>query len=115
MSGNTDINMADVYVACRVPTRAWDDRRIEAPIGGECMTLHRVECLQTLESIDRQRVLCHFRAPDAESVRLVLRRLKIDVTRLWVKSRRNRAGVAHWRFAAYVGKVKKNKKERTEP
>lgn len=86
MSTNADINMADVYVECRIPKANCGDGRIETLNGARCMILHRVEWLHTLESIDRQRVLCHFRAPDAESVRLVLRRLKIDIARLWVKS-----------------------------
>lgn len=75
--------MTDVYVECLVPASA----RTCTNAGGDasvCLALHRVEWLRTLESVDSQRVLCHFRAPDAESVRVALRRMQIGVAALWI-------------------------------
>ncbi len=71
--------MTDVYVACRLPAalRQQDDAKA-------CLVLHRVQWLNTLERANSDHVLCHFRAPDAESVRSVLRRLRIDVDALWI-------------------------------
>lgn len=51
-----------------------------------CLTLHRVEWLRTLESVDSGRILCHFRAPDVESVRLALRRLELTIGSIWIDS-----------------------------
>ena len=76
--------LTDVFVECLVA----DDRGAQARrAAGEqalCFELHRVQWLETLESIDSRRVLCHFRAPDAEAVRQVLRRIDIPISALWV-------------------------------
>ena len=81
--------LTDVFVECLVT----NDRGAEARrVAGEqavCFELHRVQWLETLESIDSRRVLCHFRAPDAESVRQVLRRIDVPIAALWV-ARKNR-------------------------
>ena len=71
--------MTDVYVECQLPAalRQHDQARV-------CLALHRVQWLTTLKRPDSDRVLCHFRAPDAESVRIALRHLQIDINSLWI-------------------------------
>jgi len=49
-----------------------------------CFELYRVEWLGTLEAPDGDRLLCRFRAPDAEAVRVVFRNLGIRIDGLWV-------------------------------
>ena len=48
-----------------------------------CFDLHRVEWEESLLSADRMRLLCHFRRPDAESVRTALRSLDADMRIHW--------------------------------
>ncbi len=51
--------------------------------GAGCFELHRVAWLVSLLSSDGHRMLCHFRAADAESVRIALRTVGADMRRLW--------------------------------
>ena len=82
MNPDPAANLADVYVECLLPANA------SAGVGEaeacHCLTLHRVRWLRTLVSIDTRRVLCHFRAPDAESVRIALRGSKLGVGAVWI-------------------------------
>lgn len=82
MSGKP--GMADVYVECVVA----GDGKVEAQRAADeqalCFALYRVKWLQTLEPIDSERVLCRFRAPDAESVRQVLRRIDVRIESVWI-------------------------------
>ncbi len=48
-----------------------------------CSATHRVHIVRTLVSPDRTRVLCLYRAPDAESVRLVYHQAKVPVDTIW--------------------------------
>lgn len=48
-----------------------------------CALYRGVHCLQTLVSSDRQRVILELEAPDAESVRELLRQQKIVFERVW--------------------------------
>lgn len=54
---------------------------IEDSLG--CFGLHRVEWHESFLSADRTRMLCHFSAPDAESVRIALRQLDADMRNHW--------------------------------
>ena len=78
--------LSNIYVECLgpAPTGVQEDHPV--PDASLCLTLHRVEWLRTFESIDSSRCLCHFRAPDLESVRLALRRLDLAVGSIWVDS-----------------------------
>ncbi|NMG74993.1 nickel-binding protein [Aromatoleum diolicum] len=49
----------------------------------DCSRMHRVEWRGSLLSLDGRKLVCNFRAPDAESVRIVLRSGGADVRRLW--------------------------------
>lgn len=49
-----------------------------------CLQLHRVEWVGSLLSADGHRMVCHFRGPDAESVRIVMRTVGVvDLRCLW--------------------------------
>ena len=76
--------LTDVFVECLVANDRGAEARSAASEQALCFELHRVQWLKTLESIDSRRVLCHFRAPDAESVRQVLRRIDVPIAALWV-------------------------------
>lgn len=49
----------------------------------DCFELHRVEWRGSLLSLDGCKLVCNFRAPDAESVRIALRSGGADIRRLW--------------------------------
>ncbi len=91
MTGPQQLKLTDVYVDCRQTGSSRHPCAIVRD-AGPCLALHRVQWLKTLESTDSARLLCHFRAPDAESVRLALRRLGIRFEALWVDRRRSRLG-----------------------
>jgi hypothetical protein len=48
-----------------------------------CFDLHRVEWLASFLATDGGRMLCWYRAPDAESARLALRKLGSDMAGVW--------------------------------
>ena len=85
------MNLTDVYVECRIATGALP-RNLNA---GTCGLLHRVQWLRTVESQHSDRLLCHFRAPDAESVRNVLRGLDIEVDAVWTNRSRRASEASH--------------------
>ena len=70
------------------------ERRFDEPVtvesvqaiedaGAWCMELHQATFLRTFFSIDCKRMICLYRAPDAESVRLAQRQAKMPVERVW--------------------------------
>ena len=69
-------------------------RRFEEPVtldsvqaiedaGAWCLEAHNVRFLRTFFSRDRMRMICLYRAPDAESVRLAQRQAGMPVERVW--------------------------------
>jgi hypothetical protein len=80
--------MADVYVE-RSP------RAPSMPPGGhpadmaatDCFRLHRVHWQETRLSADGARLICRFRAPDAESVRIALTQSGIPYDAVWIGDR----------------------------
>lgn len=48
-----------------------------------CLDVHRVECRQSMLALGGERMLCHFRAPDLESARSVLRQYDADFDAVW--------------------------------
>lgn len=66
--------MTDVIVERLLPQPLEDDdlRAMQQGALG-CFDIHRVEWLGSLVSSDRCATFCHFRGPDAESVRIALR------------------------------------------
>src|SRR5262245_12567390 len=57
-----------------------------------CFDLHRVEWRGSLLAAGGRRLLCSFRAPDAESVRIALRSSGADAGRLWAGSMHDAPG-----------------------
>ena len=51
--------------------------------GQGCFELYRIEWLGSLLATDGHRMVCRFRAADAESVRIALRTVGADVSCLW--------------------------------
>jgi hypothetical protein len=74
--------MADVFVEWA--GRPSSDGRTQAEIEASgCFALHGVELQESFIADKARRVICHFRAPDAESVRLALRQGDISVDSIW--------------------------------
>lgn len=48
-----------------------------------CMAIHRIEWCGSLLSADGCEMFCHFRAPDAESLRIAMRSLPLPPARIW--------------------------------
>jgi hypothetical protein len=76
--------MSDVFLE-----RNWDEPLTTAILENMiedvhgCFGLYRVEWQESLLSTDGKKLLCHFRGPDAESVRVALRQGDADVSNLW--------------------------------
>ncbi|KPJ80351.1 MAG: hypothetical protein AMJ58_08895 [Gammaproteobacteria bacterium SG8_30] len=51
--------------------------------GAGCLENHRVRFVRTYFSADRRRMMCLYRAPDAESVRIAQREAGMPVERVW--------------------------------
>jgi hypothetical protein len=51
--------------------------------GAWCLENHNVKFVRTFFSSDRKRMICLYRAPDAESVRLAQRQAKMPVDSVW--------------------------------
>jgi hypothetical protein len=70
------------------------ERRFDEPVeldtvsaleasGAWCLETHRITFVRTFHSLDRRRMICLYRAPDAESVRLAQRQIGMPVERVW--------------------------------
>ena len=83
--GGTGGRLNDVFAARAVGAGYRSDKlRLAAAQGCGCLGLHRVRWLSARLSADGGQVIWQFRAPDAESVRLVLRNAGIGFGALWV-------------------------------
>jgi hypothetical protein len=51
--------------------------------GAGCLQTHRVRFLRTFSALDGRRMLCLYRAPDAESVRLAQHQAGVPLERVW--------------------------------
>jgi len=68
-----------------------DTRRIEL-----CLDLHGILLERSYLARDGERILCHFRAPDAESLRVALHVAGVDYDALWTGVVRNIPGAAEF-------------------
>ena len=76
--------MSDVFYLRPIdPPIALADVQIMAQHAGGCFNLHRVDWRQSFLADDGARMLCWYRAPDAESARLALRQLGSDMNAVW--------------------------------
>ena len=62
---------------------AVDDLQKIEDAGAWCMELHKVTFLRTFASEDCKRMICLYRAPDAESVRLAQAQAGMPLQRVW--------------------------------
>jgi hypothetical protein len=60
-----------------------DDLQAIEDAGATCLEMHGVTFVRTFFSLDRQRMLCLYRAPDAESVRIAQRQAKMPLDSVW--------------------------------
>ncbi len=51
--------------------------------GAWCLETHRVKFARTFFALDRERMICFYQAPDAESVRLAQRQAGMPVDAVW--------------------------------
>ena len=69
--------------------RQWEESRTDADLqqmsddSDECLARHRCEWNGSLLSTDRRDLVCHFSAPDTESVRIALRQAGSPFVRVW--------------------------------
>jgi len=78
------VGSADVLVERSFPAPvSFADVQALEDKGAWCLDEHRVTFVRTYFSSDRQRMLCRYRAPDAESVRFVNRRLSLPFDTAW--------------------------------
>jgi hypothetical protein len=95
VSARPESALVDVFVQRRFD--AADTRGRERPDSARlepCLDLHGIRCEQSYLARDGQRILCHFRAPDAESLRIALRVSGIDYDALWTGAVSHFAGAA---------------------
>ena len=80
----TDLAGATIFVerSFSAASRA-DAHCLSARDALPCLDLYRVNWVETLRSADGRRLLCRFRAPDAESVRRAMRCTGTAVDALW--------------------------------
>lgn len=81
MAGVRQYGMVDVFVEAR-PASAAAETLIDIAATG-CLELHRVAWQESFVSEEGRRMICHFRAPDAESVRLAFRQGGVPVESVW--------------------------------
>jgi hypothetical protein len=70
--------------------------RPDSPRVEPCLVLHGIRRERSYLARDGGRILCHFRAPDAESLRAALRAAGIDYDALWTGVVRNMPGAAEF-------------------
>ena len=84
--------MADVFVECNVEASLnGHDMGHLAHETKECRALYRVQFEESFSEKKGVRLICHFSAPDAESVRMALRCSGVDINSVW-------AGTIHERL-----------------
>ena len=75
---------ANVVVTRRFDTPvSLDDIQAIEDAGAWCLETYRVKFVRTFFSLDRRRMICLYRAPDAESVRQAQRQAEMPVEVVW--------------------------------
>jgi Protein of unknown function (DUF4242) len=62
-------------------------------MGEGCLRIHRVTFCGSLLSTDGMDLLCHFRSPDTESVRIAMRQLGSPPARIWACQTQDAPGI----------------------
>lgn len=87
--------MTDVFLERTFdPAISREDVLAMAANGSECFGLHRIGWHGSLLGADGRRMLCHFEAADAESVRIALRQLGAAIGSLWPGTVHRAAGTS---------------------
>jgi hypothetical protein len=82
--GGTGMAGANVLVSRQFPAAvALQDIQAIEDAGQVCLDNHRVRFVRTYFATDRRRMVCLYRAPDAESVRIAQREAGMPVERIW--------------------------------
>jgi hypothetical protein len=81
---SNDLDAANVLVARAFfqPVALEEIQAIEDK-GAWCLDAHNVKFIRTFFSVDRTRMICLYKAPDAESVRLAQRQAMMPVEDVW--------------------------------
>lgn len=87
MSAQPASAMVDVFVERRFPVNG--AATADLPDGARvrpCLDLHRAQWQASFIALNGDRLMCHFRAPDAESLRLALHSSGIAYDTLWASA-----------------------------
>jgi hypothetical protein len=88
-------DMADVFVEWTVESQLQEhDVQSLMHDSNACRDLHKVQFRESLLDEDGRRLICHFRAPDTESVRMALRCVGANIDDLWSGTIHDRPGSA---------------------
>ena len=97
MDGDREMELVDVFVQRRYgPAGMREPERPDSERLDPCLDLHGVVRQRSYLAQDGKRILCHFRAPDAESLRSALRVAGIDYDALWAGSMSDLPGAAEF-------------------
>jgi hypothetical protein len=95
MPGDQYKRMADVFVEWTVESRLHEhDVQSLMHDSNACRDIHKVQFRESLLDEEGRRLICHFRAPDAESVRMALRCVGANIDDLWSGTIHDRPGSA---------------------
>lgn len=80
--------LVDVFVLRRLGKAAacetgYPEGHLEGRQFESCLRLHGVVRQRSYLTADGRRMLCHFRAPDAESLRMALRGARVEYDEVW--------------------------------
>lgn len=76
--------MVDVIAERRFdPPLRQEDVLVMSLEAGGCFRLHKIHWQQSLLALDGSKLVCHFTAPDLESVRIAFRQNDADASCLW--------------------------------
>lgn len=84
MNSRGSATLVDVFVLRSLAPAEADDQESQSSQQLEsCLVLYGILPQHTYLAADGRRMLCHFRAPDAESLRMVLRGARIEYDAVW--------------------------------
>lgn len=95
MNRESSTNLVDVFVLRNLaPAEIDDQERQDAQPLESCLVLYGIYPQRTWLASDGRRLLCHFRAPDAESLRTVLRAARVEYDAVWAANVKDPPGAA---------------------
>jgi len=95
MKSEREAALVDVFVQRSLGAmETYDRERPDSPRLEPCLDLHGIVRERSYLARDGSRILCHFRAPDAESLRMALRGAGVNYDALWTGVVRDIPGAA---------------------